>query len=222
MVYSIGRTGVYEIEPDSHVRGRDEVWGKVEFLHPDKVDRHAWARDHVLTTYGYPLVVDSLPKGFVWKSKAKLPPDYAFGNNRVMLVSARFRDLVERFEPGAHQFAPVSMYHSNAEAEPFDEFYWFICCNLIDSLDPAKTTFNWRGFYDERMEDGLRRGRWHFDVADEPSQTAVFDLNATGDRHLWRDPYLNARTTVYCSDAFGEALMAAELTGFGLLHYEQV
>lgn len=222
MVYSIGRTGVYEIEPDGYVRGGDEAWGEVEFLHPEGVDSHAKARDHLLTTYGYPLVVDSMPKGFVWKSKTKAPPDYVFGTNRVMLLSARFRDLVERTEPGVHQFAPVSMYYSDVEDERFDEYYWFVCCNLIDSLDPKKTSYNWRGFYDERMEDGLRRGRWYLDLAVEPTQKAVFDLNAIGAHHLWRDPYINARTTVYCSDVFAGSVRDAGLTGVALNYHEQV
>lgn len=222
MVYSIGRVGVHEIEPQHYVVNSEEAWAKVEYLNPDEVDRHAKARDHLPTGYGYPLAPDSTPKSFVWKSKKKLPPDYAFGINSVMLVSSRFRDLVEQFEPGIHQFLPVEMYHSEADAEPFDEFYWFVCCNLIDSLDPENTTYTWRGFYDERMEDGLRRGRWNFDQSVEPKQRPVFDLKAINGSHLWRDPYINARTTVYCSNEFGTALSKSGLSGFGLRKFDQV
>ena len=97
-----------------------------------------------------------------------------------MLVSRRFHDIVERFEPSVHQFLPVQMYFNRNDADPFGTFYWFVCCTLIDSLDPHHTTIPFRGFYDERMEDGLRRGRWHIDAEADPPQKAVFSLKAIG------------------------------------------
>lgn len=138
-----------------------------------------------------------------------------------MLVSKRFRDLVELFEPDQHQFLPVDMFHKKGQ-DPFDIFYWFICCNLVDSIDRNHTTLTWEGFdYEERMEDGLRRGFWTYDHAVTPPPLPVYSLSAIGNRHLWRDPYRN-REYVHCSDAFGEALLTAGLTGFGLMKYQQV
>ena len=71
------------------------------------------------------------------------------------------------------------------------------------------------------MEPGLRRGFWHFDQSVDPKQKPVLSLDAIGRHHLWRDAY-HVRNYVHCSDAFGEALLDAELNGFGLRHYEQV
>jgi len=220
MVYSIGKKSVFETSPDCEVIGGNAAWADLQFLHPETVDRKATLPGRSPMGQGYPVVTDSAPKAMLWKSKSKFPPDYAFGNNSIMLVSARFRDLVEQLEPGVHQFLSVNMYNSKAVAEPFDQFYWLVICALIDSLDPEHTTITWDGEYDV-IYNGMRRGSWHFDHSASPPQKAVFSLRAIGDRHLWRDPYYT-RDYVNCSDAFGEAMIAAELTGFGLRHYEQI
>ena len=222
MVYSIGMKTVFETSPPSAILGDEQRgWDQLQFLEPDKVDRLAAMRRQFVTSYGYPVDPHTAPEIVLWPDENKPPPDYALGNNEFMLVSPRFRDLVERFEPGVHQFLPVRMFRHEDEVEPFDTFYWFVCCNLLDTLDPELTTLNWRGSYDERMEDGLRRGYWSFDQSVEPKQKPVFSLAAIGDHHLWRDAY-HVRNYVHCSDAFSDALLAAELTGFGLRHYEQV
>jgi hypothetical protein len=224
MVYSLGRVGIYETAPDIEIVGGDKVWRGVRFLNPDEVDPPA-ASDMFLSErfgQGYAIDPETAPKAAIWKSKDKLPPDYAFGNNSIMLVSVKFRDLVEQFEPGVHQFLPVSMYFKQTDIESFDTFYWFICCQLIDSLDPQHTTIPWRGKgYDVRREDGRRWGSWHIDAEAEPPQKPVFSLAAIGEHHLRRDPYWS-RGMVYCSDAFGEALNAQGLSGFGTSQREQI
>lgn len=224
MVYSIGMKSVYETDPINEVIGGDAAWADLAFEDPDSVDvvaKGAASRTVSRTIgLGYRVLPGSGPKKFLWKSKSKLPPDYAFGNNEAMLVSSRFRDLVEQFEPGVHQFLPVDMFNAKDASEPFDRFYWFVCCTLIDSLEPDHTTLTFDGFYDE-IYNGMRRGSWYYDSSVTPPQKAVFSLNAIGDRHLWRDPY-RARGYVHCSNPFGEALIAAGLTGFGLRQYEQI
>lgn len=219
MAYSIGRKSPYDTDPDNEVIGGEAAWTNLQFLDPASVDRKAKLPGRVPIGQGYPVIPDSAPKAVLWKSKSKLPPDYALGNNSVMLVSSRFRDLVEQFEPGVHQFIPVDMYESKTTAEAFDQFYWFVACNLIDSLDPKRTTVTWDGEYDV-IYNGMRRGAWYFDSEATPPQKPVFSLRAIGYHHLWRDPYWG-RKLVHCSDEFGEAIIAAGLTGFALLHYEQ-
>jgi hypothetical protein len=111
MVYSLGKKSPYVTDPRHEVIGGDAEWAKVEFLHPDKVDRIARARRYPLMGYGYPVVPHSAPTMVRWSSSRLPPPDYALGNNEIMLVSGRFRDWVERFESGVHQFLPVNMVH---------------------------------------------------------------------------------------------------------------
>lgn len=144
MVYSIGKKSVFETDPDNDVIGGGEVWAELRYLHPETVDRLAKLPGRLPLGQGYPLVADSAPKAMLWRSKSKLPPDYASGNNSAMLVSSRFRDLVEQLEPGVHQFLPVDMYNSRGATEPFDRFFWFVVCTLIDSLDPEHATLTWK------------------------------------------------------------------------------
>ena len=220
MVYSIGRKSPFKgAEPKSEVIGD---WDVVEFRDPTEVDIIAKAKLNPAMSYGYAVAPESAPHAVIWQSRRQLPLDYALGNNKIVLVSKRFREMVEGFEPGVHQFLPVAILHSKNDSEPFDTFYWFVCCALIDSLDPEQTTLTWRGFYDECMEDGLRRGEWYFDQSVEPKPKPVFDLQAIGGHHLWRDPYINGRTMVHCSAEFGEELIEAGLTGFALNPKEQV
>lgn len=221
MVYSIGRKSVFDTGPDCKVIGGDAAWTNLQFLHPETVDRLALIPGRLPIGQGYPIVPDSAPEAMLWNSKRLSPPDYAFGNNEVMLVSACFRDLAEQFEPGLHQFLPVEMYDSKKAAEPFDRFYWFVCCTLIDSIDPVRTTLTWRGEYDTILEDGLRKGFWKFDHDVSPPPKPVYSLESINGRHLWRDPYYT-RDYVNCSDDFGNAMIAASLTGFGLKKFEQV
>jgi hypothetical protein len=225
MVYSIGMKSVYETDPINEVIGGDAAWADLAFEDPDAVDvvaKGAASRTVSRTIgLGYRVLPDSGPKKFLWKSKTKLPPDYAFGNNEAMLVSSRFRDLVEQFEPGLHQFLPVDMFNAKDATQPFDRYYWFVCCTLIDSLDPDHTTLEWKGFYDQLTDCGLRRGLWSYQHSETNPPKAVFSLKAIGERHLWRDPYYT-RDYVNSSDAFGDALIAAGLTGFGLRQYEQI
>jgi hypothetical protein len=220
MVFSIGKKSVFDTEPDNEVIGGEAAWGTLAYLDPDKVDMVAKALGGTPLGKGYPIAPDSAPKAMLWKSKNKLPPDYAVGNNDVMLVSSRFRDLVEHFEPSVHQFLPVNMYFSKKDDAPFDIYYWFVVCTLIDSLDRKYTTLTYRGDYEVFREDGFRKGRWYFDGSVTPSQRPVFNVAAIGEHHLWRDPYWG-RAVVHCSDEFAKAMIAADLKGFGLHQQEQ-
>lgn len=223
MVYSIGRKRVFDVEPDNEVMEGDTAWANLQFLDPEAADRLAKIPGRNPLGQGYPVVPHSAPKSYLWKSTSKRPPDYAAGNNSVILVSSRFRDLAEQFEPGKHQFLPVDMYSSKTAAEPFDRFYWFVCCTLIDSLDPKHTTIPWgppNGDYNT-IRDGLRLGSWRIDPSATPPQKPIYSLRAIGSRHLWRDPYWG-REVVHCSNEFGEAMIVAELTGFGLHRHEEV
>lgn len=221
MVYSIGKKSPYDTDPVNEVIGGEAAWADLRFQDPEAVDRLAKIPGRVPLGQGYAVAPDSAPKSFLWKSTSKRPPAYAFGNNSVMLVSSRFRDLVDQFEPGVHQFLPVNVYSSKTATEPFDQYYWFVVCNLIDSINPERTTLTWRGEYDERIEGGLRRGFWKYDHDMSPPPRAVFDLKRIGNRQLWRDPYYT-RDYVNCSDTFGDAMIASGLSGFALRRYEQV
>jgi hypothetical protein len=54
----------------------------------------------------------------------------------MIVVSGRFREIVDQFEPGVHQFLPVRyVEQANVLAERY-----FITCNRLDSVDRIRTT----------------------------------------------------------------------------------
>ena len=50
----------------------------------------------------------------------------------------RFREIVETFEPGVHQFLPVT--YVDRSGKTLAQRHYFVACNRLDSVDRAQTT----------------------------------------------------------------------------------
>lgn len=71
--------------------------------------------------------------------RAKLdPPDIGF-SHLADIVSQRFRDIVERFEPGIHQFEPFPIVHANGEKDDRPFYLMIAGQRVIISLDQTRT-----------------------------------------------------------------------------------
>jgi hypothetical protein len=151
---------------------------------------------------GYPVDPLAVPTSVCWESKNKKLPD-AVKCRGVDVVSEAVREVIERFEPGLHQFLPVDV-HRPQEKEPFEHRYWMVVCRRIDSADAVHTT-NTR--YPSRV---WQRGSGKF----------VFSRTAIGEAHLWRDPWIAG--SILCSHNLGDALAAAEVTGLYLEPLEEI
>lgn len=64
-------------------------------------------------------------------------PDF-IGVQQGQVVSEQFRALVEAYDPGRHQFEPVSVVWTEPETDPL-AYFWFIPTVRLFSLDPDKT-----------------------------------------------------------------------------------
>lgn len=139
-----------------------------------------------------------------------------FDNAHLINVSERAKDLIERVEPGVHQFVPVDYVDANDNF--LEKRYFWVVGNRIDSIDRERTTMI------------LRNGRsWSpvFDIATfEPEllppgidpnteSRLVFNLGQIGNTHAWRDKHLNGGG-VWLSTALAEASKAIPLTGLEL------
>jgi hypothetical protein len=62
--------------------------------------------------------------------------DYECGFGGLRMVSPAFRDLVESFQPGVHQFQPFEMYWRR---KLVGTRYFFVVCRAIDSVDQTKS-----------------------------------------------------------------------------------
>lgn len=139
-----------------------------------------------------------------------------FNDSNLLNVSESARALIERFEPGVHQFIPVD--YVDGKGSLIEKRYFWVVCNRIDSIDRECTTFI------------LRKGKmWRpvSDIADfEPellppdidpdtNSKFVFSLAQIGDAHAWRDKHMDTGG-VWISKAFGDALKKSGLTGLKL------
>ena len=51
----------------------------------------------------------------------------------IFLVSDRFRQVVEKLEPGVHLFAPVELVWEDGSHAA--SFFWFYPCSRVDGID---------------------------------------------------------------------------------------
>jgi hypothetical protein len=76
-----------------------------------------------------PLSAQNVPKAARSCHPAKSPPkQHVFIVDFAVAVTAKFKNLVERFEPDLHLFAPIELqYH---DGEPMEGEYYFFNCNV--------------------------------------------------------------------------------------------
>ena len=172
MVYSIGWKSEFKTYSKTTIVGPENALSTMEFLHPEEVDSVAKIEGYMQMSQGYRVVAETAPKEIIWHDNRHLP-DVPIGGGGISVVSERFRDLVERFEPGVHQFIPVDMYKAKAD-QPIARYYWFVVCKLIDSNHPDHTTWKWDGDYP------TKRGKWHFDVYASPPPSLYSTLRRLG------------------------------------------
>ena len=129
-----------------------------------------------------------MPKKYLWANGGKPFPDVLRG----FVVSPRFKDLVERFEPGVHQFVPVEMYRSR-DGDPAGTYYWFIVGQRLDSIDREPTTYLWKS-----PKDDPEAGPWFdremdkrtFKVIPIPHAKLILSNNKVRGHHIWHDPHV--------------------------------
>lgn len=126
-------------------------------------------------------------------------------------VSQRFKDLVEEFEPGMHQFFPLALRDRRGEplAQPY---YVFNCLVSLDAVLMA--------------ESGLT---WQFDgppgkpfPSINTSSKLVFSKPAIAGRHLWCLHYLRAGNRLFVSDAFYTELKARKIRFFQFAQHSEL
>jgi hypothetical protein len=126
-----------------------------------------------------------------------------------MLASERVRDVIERFEPGVHQFLIVDIYPSHRPFEsgdaPVSRSYWLVIGQSFDAVS-AERTHHPRGvvtFPDGRTQPG----NWRF-KGDAP---VIFDHEVVAGRHLWVDLNFVKTEQPFVSDPLAKVLMEMKL-----------
>lgn len=118
-------------------------------------------------------------------------------------VSQRFRDLVEEFEPGTHQFFPLELSYKNGT--PVEEpFFVFNCCVSLDSLLVRRSEVAWYNFNDPLTSPRLNVLWRHRNVLSRPAITG---------HHIWCSLRLRV-AGLYVSDAFHNQMKRRKIRYF--------
>lgn len=143
------------------------------------------------------------------------------GDNSVLFISRKLKEIIEALVPGVHQFFPIELV-DRRKAHLADHWVWIVC-NRIDSVDRTHTTWILRKgkrwtrpsfFSDEELPPGYDRA--------QPLKM-VFNEEQIGGGQFWRDSFLLPNTqNLFCSQAGADAMRAAELTGIKLFERETV
>jgi hypothetical protein len=184
---------------------------KIEYAEPDEVHPSAFRENVSVRQQGYWVNPETMPKKYLWANGEKPLPDVLPG----FVSSSRFKDLVEQFEPGVHQFVPVDIYKKR-DGVPVTTYYWFIVGQRLDSVDREQTTFVWKApaddpaagyWFDQEMD------KTTFEVVRFPDARMVFSNKQIAGHHIWHDPHILTFNNGLCSDAFSEALRSSGITG---------
>ena len=125
--------------------------------------------------------------------------------NRLLAVSEPLRDLIERLEPGVHQFWPINITVPNmAEKryEPYPAPYFaMVVMQHLDSFSPERS--------DPDAFDA-ERPRVLQPHAKSASGIAI-SKEAVGNAHLWREARLRG-PAIYLSNTLNDEMKRLELT----------
>ncbi len=180
---------------------------------------------------GRPVDPTHVPTRVEWDDPRRPMPDYDSHWGANISVSDRIREIIERFEPGVHQFLPLECH--NIRQGTIEHRWFLVPCARIDSVNADHTTFARYDLFVEPLGiwiwywqapfDFRRKGKAHLlpeHLKNEDNPKLVFDLAKIGNRHMWIDKHLNSGP--YISDALAAALREGIFTGLGLHPMESV
>jgi hypothetical protein len=123
------------------------------------------------------------------------------------LVSPAFKDLVEEFDPGLHQFLPVKIFHKNGKF--YRDLFFMRIEVFIDSINPVLGGVR-KTFY---TQDPIKYpDDFGWEVNHKSDDKLAMFKDIVQSRGIWRDKH----KYVYCymSDAFYERARELNLEGF--------
>jgi len=143
---------------------------------------------------------EHVPTMVEWSSKRYPPPDTFL--SEVIFVSDAFKDIVERHEPGVHQFFPVEVVYKDGSFAR--QMYFFNICNRLDTMDRDRATAELRNgiMWDPRTGD------------------FAFSLEKLGSAHVWKDKHVHPGR--FLSSIVADELTSQGLTGISLHPYPAV
>lgn len=145
---------------------------------------------------GRPLTDKNMPTRIRLEGASRPPFDIDMCRSS-MLLNTKARDIVERLEPGVHQFWPMQIEHKRHGN--LGEKYFLVPCNRIDSINRELTT--------PALEPPFS-----YKYVGATGARLVLDKEKIGNRHIWIESFV--MNQIFLSDALMEALTEAGCTGW--------
>ncbi len=152
--------------------------------------------------------VERLPTQARETSKKKVYPDI-FAMPGLNAVSERFKTLVESFEPGVHQFFPLTLYRKDGELVE-DRYYIFNCPISFGCVLTNRSEVIW--------VEGTELYPPRPDLS--PARKTVFSKPAIDGRHLWGESF--RMTGLFISDELHKAMKREKIKYFTAEYCEEL
>lgn len=101
-------------------------------------------------------------------------------NDRILAVDEQLKAIIERLEPGLHQFFPIPITMPKGRVYP-DSYYVLRVCQYIDAFARYET---WEGSFDESTRTP---SLLFLNTTKKAINGLAMRQAAFGDAHLWRD-----------------------------------
>ncbi|AVX05011.1 hypothetical protein MXMO3_02499 [Maritalea myrionectae] len=145
---------------------------------------------------GLPVDMSGVPKKIRWGGRKRALGDLQMTASH-FLVSLKLRDVIERLEPGVHQFQSTEIIWKKDNSHVAD-FFWFNPCNRIDAIDKDHSTHPFKE----------KAGKWDF----VDGGKYVVSLAKIAGKHIWVDSRTYSRG-VWVSEGFYKAAEEAGIKG---------
>lgn len=145
---------------------------------------------------------DIFPKAATLQNSVRIP-DY-FSDQGIYLVSQAFRDLVEEFDGGVHQFIELPIRTMTGEAYAYGPYYIFINRQVLNSIVPSGMQVIQQP--NRAIPDEL------LDVRVVPGMQFTVSAAAVGGAGIWREKRHYFRD--FISTRFAEQLAKQKLVGW--------
>lgn len=185
---------------------------------------------------GRPIIPDYMPTKIGLRDAHPQRPLLDFDGSAVgWRISTTAKDLIERLEPGAHQFFPVEVFAYSYDASTWQDVFgnydpvpagthvdrkiadqwFFVICNRLDTMNRDLTV----GIMDNGIyaPNFLRQGRGGKLLVDE--ERLVLNFSAIGKAHAWCERCVPG---FFFSDELIAQIDAAGLTGLRKTFVEAV
>ncbi|WP_444928417.1 imm11 family protein (plasmid) [Microbulbifer sp. SSSA002] len=144
------------------------------------------------------------------ETKKKVIPDI-FSMPGLNAVSQRFKDLVEEFEPGIHQFLPLDLFKKTGD--PIDgNFYTFNCGKRLDAVLNKHSNVEW-------MASNEVTGEPELDI--DVRYTNYLSAPRIKGHHFWSSDYQRV-IGVYVSEEVFKRLKTEKFKYFKFQHWPEL